>query len=546
MSHGRAADLAAAPDPVQAAIKHLGQLDPASQQAFLRRLEQRAARSAKLILAPEEVSRRTAKVHDQLHQKTITWQVLHDVIADVDALEKHAIDQLVRRYRRLVFDSFHKQIDTYGERQQAWLDTFEDWKQAGSRFDQQEMLIDWLEAAIRNATPKTMGPIPDEPEFGGPKVTRKYRTTSRPLVRKSVVKPQATEKPKAQPQVAIKSEVKQEVKPRVATKPVVKPQAEKPVAKPQAEKPAAKPQVAVKPEVKLPVATQPVVKPQAVEKTIAKTEVAVKREAKEPPVAPKLDLKPQATALTRLEPVVPPLNRQETSISPRRPDVNAADVEPALGKLPALAIHSKDWLTPPSADIAHQGLKLQPVQTVSVPQPAVIQKTPPQVVQESHSEVTGIPTVPDNNAARPAVHVSKVKRTAASETPEEGPIEVQVDELAARIAGCNLAIRALEADLGENGQWTAARLETLFDRLKILVLRQHDLELFRQTVSKEQMESVGSLMPSKRMISEFAAKIVAVREQVSSPKFAGGDSERQVELRHLEELSRRLAELAQK
>ena len=50
-----------------------------------------------------------------------------------------------------------------------------------------------------------------------------------------------------------------------------------------------------------------------------------------------------------------------------------------------------------------------------------------------------------------------------------GPVEVNVEELGVRIAGYNMAMGALEADLDENGTWDAARLAPLVERLKILV-----------------------------------------------------------------------------
>ena len=150
---------------VQAMLDRVGKMGSLEQQAWLRRLEERAARAARLVLKPDETAQQQATIRSQLHQKVVTWQILRQVIEQTDTREQNAIDQLVRRYRRLVFDAFHTQIDVYNQRQQAWLDVYLGWKLAGGQFEQQDRLIDWLEGAIRSATPETIGPIPEKPKF---------------------------------------------------------------------------------------------------------------------------------------------------------------------------------------------------------------------------------------------------------------------------------------------------------------------------------------------------------------------------------------------
>ena len=135
---------------------------------------------------------------------------------------------------------------------------------------------------------------------------------------------------------------------------------------------------------------------------------------------------------------------------------------------------------------------------------------------------------------------------AASGQSPQGTVEVEAEELAARIRGCNLAFRALEAELEESGEWTAARLESLVDRLEILVLRRHDLELFREVVPKPQRSSVETLATAKSVVSPVAAHIVEARTRTSGSSFTGTEAERQRELGRLGELSRRLAALADK
>ena len=98
----------------------------------------------------------------------------------------------------------------------------------------------------------------------------------------------------------------------------------------------------------------------------------------------------------------------------------------------------------------------------------------------------------------------------------------------------------------ERDAWTAARLEPLLARLEILVLRRHDLELFRDVVPQQERSSLDPMASAKGAVSSLAAHIVAGRGRVSGSGFRGSEAERQRELGRLEQLSRRLAALAAK
>jgi hypothetical protein len=309
-------------DFVQPLLDRVAKMHSNEQRAWLQRLEDRAVRAAKLTLAPADAAQQQARIHVRLHQSVISWQILREVIEDTNQREKESIDRQVRRYRGLVFDAFHKQLDVYGQRQQAWLDTHLDWKLAGSRFEQQDKLIDWLELAIRSVTPGAIGPIPAKPYFDNAKNPAEAATT-----------------------------------------------------------------------------------------------------------AGNVDSEPAAKAAAK---------------------VSAADVE------------------------------------------------------------------------------------------------IKADELAARIAGNNLALRALETELDEKGDWTAARLEPLADRLRILVIRRNDLRLFREAVAEDKRKTIEPLISTKSAAVQIAARITEARRQASNANFHGDNAERQAELKRLDELSRRLAELADK
>jgi len=151
--------------PGAAVLQAVAKMATAQQQAWLGRLEQRAGRAARLTLGPKEAAKQQARTAARLHQKLVIWQALRELIEETDRRERDAIDVLVRRYRSRVIETFHKQLDVRDERQAAWADVYRDWKAAGGQFEQQDRLIDWLEAAIGSADPEHVGAIPERPRF---------------------------------------------------------------------------------------------------------------------------------------------------------------------------------------------------------------------------------------------------------------------------------------------------------------------------------------------------------------------------------------------
>jgi hypothetical protein len=158
---------------------------------------------------------------------------------------------------------------------------------------------------------------------------------------------------------------------------------------------------------------------------------------------------------------------------------------------------------------------------------------------------------PKPKAVEKAAKVEKVEKVAKKETtpatkPQSNAVTVNVDELEARIAACNLSLRELEASLSENGDWDASKLEPLLDRLKDLVVSHNDLGLYRSLIAKQQRSGLPALEPLKSAIAQLSAKVVEARAHANDPKFTTDDVERQAELTRLDAISHRLAELAGK
>lgn len=128
-----------------------------------------------------------------------------------------------------------------------------------------------------------------------------------------------------------------------------------------------------------------------------------------------------------------------------------------------------------------------------------------------------------------------------------GSVRVNVEELDARIAGCNLAFRELEVQLTEKDvAWNAEKLEPVLERLKVLVLRHGDLGMFRNAVPKDERASLTDLESPRTAIAQFSARVVEAKSRVGSPKFNGDDAKRRDESTRLDAISRAVAELGRK
>jgi len=170
------------------------------------------------------------------------------------------------------------------------------------------------------------------------------------------------------------------------------------------------------------------------------------------------------------------------------------------------------------------------------------------VLREVIEETTAREKAAESAEAAKSQAVAKplAVKTTSTDTLPAGSVKVNVEELEARIAACNLALRELEAELGEKNVWNAAKLEPLVDRLKVLVVRHNDLGLFREAAPKEQRAGITKLEAPKSAISQFSARVVEARNRASDPQFAGDEVERRAELTRLEAVSHRLAEMAGK
>jgi hypothetical protein len=102
-----------------------------------------------------------------------------------------------------------------------------------------------------------------------------------------------------------------------------------------------------------------------------------------------------------------------------------------------------------------------------------------------------------------------VRSKADSLEPQAG--KVDLDELAVRISGHNLALARLAGRLQDGGLWTLEQLALGVTELEDLTARRGDLMLYWELIGDEERVSVGSLHAPAAAITLLGAKISAAR-----------------------------------
>jgi hypothetical protein len=514
-----AARPADAPAGWQTMLDQYARLGPAERPQWIRALLGRLDRANWVVLTPGEAAGQQAHAAALLRQSaqghTIPQAELLTLLRETDQQEKAAVERLAQRFRIRVYDTFRLQREEYARRRAAWDWVRASWEAVGSPFDQQPRLLDWLQAAIRSSTPGSVAPLPDA--HSADLLTE----VPRPLVIQQPPETLGQPRPPAVPPEVVRP-----------PQPIATP--------PRSSPPAAELHTPHEPT---PGQTQPAAPPlplpRALPHQVPDGQPAPGRAAAGSPVtAPRrqpveLPLVSGESAPVSAPPM--PLSPPEVAAllagnGPRR----AADIPPKISGQPASSLPPGDramTAVPPAAAAQRLSATDAPLAAASrAGQP------PPRTADGPAA------LLPNSRGVPPAAsQAGGPSRQPPSVRP---PHRVNLAELATRIAGTNLALQALEAELEEDQPWDARRLGPLVDRLGRLVIRRNDLAVFYELVSPRERTRVGRLDSPQRAISRLAARIFEARTRASGPDFTGSQSQRQAELRELDELSAQLAEMA--
>ena len=102
----------------------------------------------------------------------------------------------------------------------------------------------------------------------------------------------------------------------------------------------------------------------------------------------------------------------------------------------------------------------------------------------------------------PAAGVSNTKTSA---------VEVNREELAARIAGLNMNLRALETELDEQKEWNVDQLTQKIGKLKTLVQQRNDLSIVRDLLSDEDQKYLVKFRSTCAVVAQMGQLIAHLR-----------------------------------
>lgn len=475
----------------------------------------------------------------------------------VDAL---VIQRAARQYRMQLYHSFRLDRAEYDRRRAAWDQVLAAWEVAGSRADQRRLLLAWLQAAIKSASPETAGPTPAIPQFTTVEEPAPSAVEPFPIILREPAPAVPEQELHLEPSPVIEVHLDQRTWPvgsrRLSASDdaqssvprpsqAVLPQRERPVRvemeamatmQPPGQATTTKGRVApVMLERGLPgvevselVSTSPREEGKPGTEALAETmTTSVEKTAAAPTQALLLAGPPPVVAV----PIRPVLPRRGVAAEPEAPRPSLASVPqrkplaPALDRLPGL---DENELQPlPSAPQPTSG---------SLPAPVA-----PRAIEPSHTtplpKPASVASIPPRRSVMPP-HVPK--------EPAGQGVVVDRTELSARILGGNLALRECEATLDNDKSWDAAQLVPLVERLKRVCIQRHDCALLGDLLSESDRSLVGTFESPQPVIRILSKRIVEARQRAKSPTFPGTDAQRAAELQTLDELAHAVAELTAK
>ncbi len=570
---------AVSPDAAaRATLRQVAQMTPAQQQAWLRELKSRLDWADRLTLKPKEAARQQTRIAALLQQKTVSLQTVLQLLRELDGREKDAIARLVAQYRSQVYETFHDQGQPFHERQEAWYQVWDKWQQAGSPVDQQDRLMDWLAGAIRNSAADKIGPLPVTPQFAAQREPPTLPTL--PPIAKVVPPAAIVNESEGDSPIFVGRKLGQSPKKAaedldagkvgVVRHPLesAPPLPEPIVAAPQPNRRTAGVVVAPPAEVAAIEGPRP---PHAVPVIVPDRRNIEQRPAAEQLAAalpPRLRQRRPVTVAVPAEAAAPslvlrapqtaaePHATTTTTTGPARGDMNRSDdLSAALPKPPAVGQQSG-----PQASAALTPARLSPRATIE-PRPALNGKEPPARPSPwDHDLIAMLPVarpIPPMASPREGdspifvgrkLGQSPIPSPAAETKPAAvvataPAVRVNTEELTAQIAGNNLSLRNLEAELDEKQPWDAVRLEAVVARLDTLVVKHQDLLLFRDLTTPAEQVLLGSIRSPQQALAALKEQVAAACRRARGSDFTDTETQRQAELRRLDALATRLDNL---
>jgi len=463
-----------------------------------------------------------------------------DVQATIGTSDPAAVDRLMRQVRIQVYRTFHADRAEFDRRRGTLDALLAAWADAGRPATQQQKVIDWLETALRRSTPPELGPLPPLPSFDerpGPPSSTAGREPAGASAKPT--------EPPVKPTSPATPDVRPATPPRGGMPPVPIPPAPRPAAAPLSD--PRPPRLSVRGATSAPdrpVVSRPMV-PDA-EPALPEPQATVAALAPAPrPLTPQvvgdhLGAPVPRTAVRVVRRASTGSARHQKSASPEdRPSEPAVRVarRPVASDAPASKRPAETPIASPPK-VASLRPELPPRTVAANPQPPA-----------ADARVAGVPRSSAGVSAlspRPLGNVPSSPpspSSASSSSGQTASARVNLRELTVQIAGNNLAIEKLAAELESKPLCSAGELEVLIERTTILLARRDDLKLYWDALSAEEQQQVGRLNSGSEVVSLLGAQIARARVRVRHSEYPGGQAAREADAKRLDALSRQLSDL---
>lgn len=519
----------------------LEKLDPRARAAWIEEMLRRLDEANGVVLAPDAVAKQHARFREVLApfaDNTTNWRESVEFFDSELALsQRAAMEHLTRRYRMTAYRVVRTDRGAFDARRKSLEQVMAGWRNSDSPADEQYKVIRWLAAATPSADDGELGHLPPLPEFVvGGRLTASA-TTPEPAALPDAGLPFPTTSP--QP---------------IRSIPDVRP------ARFLADRIAASVDLnAVRPaafhtpvSVDLPV--------EIARRAMAPAQIAMQPSFETMGFAAVLRPAPAASSARdawRQPSSVAGVTRPYSTASPHVASRATSPSPSRSGDPFAFARTSVDRLTMVSragqSRDSDEGRGSRFTQSIpdSSASSAMARNTPayggysepysgdlsePDSASEDAPPALELASTPSRGTAPAATAVAKGGESRGASTPN-------LEELAARIRGNNVALRTLAARIYEERSWDAKSLGSILDQLAPLVARKDDLKLIRDLVPATQRQRVGELETGSELIADLGSKIARARNQVKQGEFRGSIGQRKAELDQLDQLSRKLAGL---
>ena len=481
------------------------------QQAWLRELKRRLDRALSATLSAKKAAQRQAEIDAALRRPTVDWDTLRSLLDELERREAVAINTLERRCRVAIFNHFRLDTRQSDARHEALDRVLDQWRRSGKTPSDRDALITWLEAALSSCSSGDATPMPAEP----PLAPTAQPAPIEPPPASGAASPRSSSEHRPIGPVdealagfepfAARAEPTVEAEPLLPRRPIGEdaPEPDDPRSAEEDEVPSAAAAATEGPR-------------------RAPAERAIGRSGDKGTERSAVDGEEQTRPAgsmprTEVELPAPPWQPSPGAIEPPRAEIAREKIDDTVGEVIGRA--AARGVARRETDAAAQlAAAVSPLRSRPAPLPTDI--------------------VPDLDAPRQPA-------TPPLVTPEPAPppADVNLADLAARIAGANLELRALEAELIDERLWDVDRLERAVGRLEQLVARQRDLARYGELVPPARRTTVPAVESPRFVVSRLGRRVHQARGHAAGTAFTGSADQRHDVLERLDALSRRLAGL---